>query len=58
MKTKRLHLTYGNLLAVLFLVLSLVQYSPVQAADNSQLFPETGKTVSGKFLRTGEPTVD
>jgi DNA-binding beta-propeller fold protein YncE len=41
----------AGLVAVLFLILSLLtgSFGPVKA-ETSQYFPETGKTVSGKFL--------
>ncbi len=39
------------LTTLLALSLWLGLYAPVLAADDSQLFPETGKTVSGKFLQ-------
>lgn len=39
------------IVTVLFLSLLLVSQGFVRAADDSQVFPETGHTVSGKFLQ-------
>src|SRR3954469_13199318 len=41
-----------NIWLVLLLALSFYRPTPVSAAaDDSQYFPETGKTISGKFLQ-------
>ncbi|HEX2916336.1 MAG TPA: NHL repeat-containing protein [Chloroflexia bacterium] len=50
---KRNHLLYDfRIIAIMLLILALLpsDWKAAQAKDNSQYFPETGKTVSGKFL--------
>lgn len=47
-RSYRLHLL---VIVVLTASVFLTSYSPAKAAETSQFFPETGKTVSGKFLQ-------